>query len=406
MNQKLKNRYAPLKWILIPVFIVFLVMGIEIMLSVYQFTRYKNEIKPYYVTPILRPLVRLFVKDDFVPRTLSMYEWPWDYKTDRARPGRYNNPIDPKHPPYTINSFGLRGQEFEIPKPKDLYRIAVYGGSSTFGSESVDEETYPARLQQIFRHRTGKKNIEVLNYGAHSKSLYWIAQQYFREVDTIDPDLIIINSIRNTFADSLQKWTPYSDIVTPQKAKLLKAHLFLTDNVLLYRFMRRTIEAVQLHFAIKRVVKTSSDKAIVADGVAPNVDPHFFEIQYPNVIEGIYTHAKARGIRLMMLIEPIRCPPGEGGYTCMWGRHENSVPKYYEAFRQAITKLLKKYPDIIVLDPVEEMIQAAEQASSSRAVFWDPVHLSPEGNLLLAELITDTLVHNNVDRDLVASVDK
>src|SRR3989338_366147 len=199
------NRFERHQWLVLPCFLAGLLLSVEIFLSLSQFVRYKREIKPYYVTPVLRPLVRLFVKDDYVPRTLCMYSWPWDYKTDRARPGHYPSSVDNSLPPYTINSFGLRGKEFQTPKPKDIFRIVVYGGSSTFGAESTDDQTYPARLEQVLRQRTGNRNIEVINYGAHSKSLYWIAQQYFREVEKIEPDIVIINNIRNTYFDQSQK---------------------------------------------------------------------------------------------------------------------------------------------------------------------------------------------------------
>ncbi len=393
----MENRFERYKYFVIPCFWVCLILGIEISISLFQFIRYKNEIKPYYVTPILRPLVRLFVAEDFVPRTMSMYEWPWDYKTDRARPGYYPNPLDPQSPPYTINSFGLRGKEFLIPKTQGTYRIVVYGGSTTFGSESTDDETYPARLEQILRQRTGNQDVEVINYGAHSKSLYWIAQQYFREVKRIEPDLIVINNIRNTFFDQTQKYTPYTDIVTPNKAYVLKVHLFLSDHLLLYRFMRRAIEKIQFS-AVMHPFVNRKEGWMIKDGMLDETLPGFFNDLYPGVIEGIYTDAKKRGIRLMLVIEPIRCEPciEIKGPTCMWGKCSDKVPLYYDAFRRAIKKMQEQYPDIIVLDPVEDMIRLADQEPHAQTIFYGALHLTPKGNMILADFIASKIMREKL----------
>jgi len=322
-----------------------------------------------------------------------MYAWPWDYNTDRARPGTYKNPLESEHPPYTINLFGLRGPEFDIPKPKDIYRIVVYGGSSTFSSESTDDKTTPAWLQKILRERTNKTNIEVINYGAHSKSMYWIAQQYMREVETIEPDLTIINNIRNTFGDQMQKYTPYSDIVTPQKAYLIKLNIFLTDYSLTFRYIRRLIEKVQYLVTLKSLRKEGEACCFVPKGVSKYTNPRFFNKLYPDMLEGIYADASQRGIAMMIIIEPIRCLPGnDGGFTCQWGNVKNNIPQYYGEFRKSIARVQSKHNDRLVLDPIETLHKLAAEYPDDRYIFWDPIHLNSEGNHALANLIADELL--------------
>ena len=63
---------------------------------------------------------------------------------------------------YTINSKGFRGKEFNI--KKDGVRIIAFGGSTTIGLESSDEETYPSQLE-ILLNGKNKVNYEVLNMG-------------------------------------------------------------------------------------------------------------------------------------------------------------------------------------------------------------------------------------------------
>jgi hypothetical protein len=60
-KRRLFSWLAPLMAII--VFFTF----IELALSAAQLIRWKSAIKPYNVTWILRPVLRLFVKDDLIP---------------------------------------------------------------------------------------------------------------------------------------------------------------------------------------------------------------------------------------------------------------------------------------------------------------------------------------------------
>ena len=65
-----------------------------------------------------------------------------------------------------INSSGFRSRyDFQNPKPPGVLRIATLGGSSTFGYEEEDEETYPYILEQTLRTWYPGRRIEVLNLG-------------------------------------------------------------------------------------------------------------------------------------------------------------------------------------------------------------------------------------------------
>ena len=47
-----------------------------------------------------------------------------------------------------INSQGLRGPEFVMDKPNDVYRIIAVGGSTTFGLGVEDSFSWPTLLQK------------------------------------------------------------------------------------------------------------------------------------------------------------------------------------------------------------------------------------------------------------------
>jgi lysophospholipase L1-like esterase len=61
-----------------------------------------------------------------------------------------------------INSIGLRGPELRSP---GAVRILALGDSCTFGYRVAENETYPARLQELLDARYGPGRYEVLNAG-------------------------------------------------------------------------------------------------------------------------------------------------------------------------------------------------------------------------------------------------
>lgn len=385
------NYFDRYRWFVALIFPLVLLLFLELGLSVVQIVRKGRDLKPYYVTPLLRPLVRIFIPDDFQPRVIITYEIPWDTKTDRLRPGHYK--LENKRlKEYTINSYGIRGKEFAIPKPANVFRIIVFGGSSTFGAESTDEETFPAVLEKILQKRAKNKNIEVLNYGISSKSLYYLARHYFSEADQLQPDIVIFNSIRNTaYYDANPEIIDYNDIVDPSKLLFFKTHHFLSDHSLLFRFLKRVYKKV----AFREWKKTGFNK-------------QFFHSTYYDLIEGIYKDAKRRGIGLMFIFEP--CYNGDKAQLFCKGLSEEQLyiekekgskfgcghwDMMYSMLYRKIEQLKAKYPDVMILDPIEAMIKAEDKYRREK-IFFDDVHLMPAGNKVFAQLIAEDLLKNRV----------
>lgn len=91
------------------------------------------------------------------------------------------------------NSLGYRGPEITSPKPKGVYRIAVLGGSTTYG-EFIDENerTFPAQLETILRRDPALEFVEVVNAGVPGyNSWESLVDLEFRVLD-LEPDLVIV----------------------------------------------------------------------------------------------------------------------------------------------------------------------------------------------------------------------
>jgi len=101
------------------------------------------------------------------------------------------------------NSEGFRGPEFTKDKPENTFRIITVGGSTTFGSGVVDNETYPYHLQELFDSTNLDFKVEVINVGIPGAwsgqevpliltGLGQLEQRYPTALLAYDPDLFIV----------------------------------------------------------------------------------------------------------------------------------------------------------------------------------------------------------------------
>lgn len=94
---------------------------------------------------------------------------------------------------YKINSHGLRSPEFTIAKQSGVYRIAVFGDSSTFGLNLPYNEIYHQYLLYELEKRYPQKKFEVINFGVPGYSSKQGLVVFYQWIDKINPDLIIVS---------------------------------------------------------------------------------------------------------------------------------------------------------------------------------------------------------------------
>jgi len=101
-----------------------------------------------------------------------------------------NYGLTANHPDH--NRFGYRGVDFAVPKPKDIFRIFVLGGSTTYGTGLQPFEAHPAQLQRILHDDYGYTHIEVVNAGAESYSSFDSLANLSYHILDHEPDMILI----------------------------------------------------------------------------------------------------------------------------------------------------------------------------------------------------------------------
>jgi len=91
----------------------------------------------------------------------------------------------------TIDSRGYRGRGVTVPKPAGRFRIAVFGGSSTFSYLADDSRIWTVLLESRLREALGR-DIEVVNVSAPGYSSWESSILYRYRVRDLEPDAAIV----------------------------------------------------------------------------------------------------------------------------------------------------------------------------------------------------------------------
>ncbi|MCD4655836.1 hypothetical protein K8T06_18095 [bacterium] len=91
------------------------------------------------------------------------------------------------------NSRGFRSDELMIPKPDNVFRIAVLGGSTVYTIKvNNNAMTFPNQLEKILNSKQGKKKIEVLNAGVGGYTSWECLINFEFNVMDYEPDLLVL----------------------------------------------------------------------------------------------------------------------------------------------------------------------------------------------------------------------
>jgi len=119
----------------------------------------------------------------------NMFFEPDPYTGFRLRPdseGVFQHGI-----PAVVNSQGHRDDEVTLEKPEDTFRILALGDSFTVGANVFQEQAYPQVLEDVLNARS-KQEVEVVNAGVGGWGPFRYAQYYEHYGRQYDPDLVLI----------------------------------------------------------------------------------------------------------------------------------------------------------------------------------------------------------------------
>lgn len=144
---------------------------------------------------------------------------PSDVTYHRIRPLQE---VSRKHPDteeliqFKINSMGVRGQEYTIPKPAGVFRILCLGGETVLAPEMEESDTFCVRLEKLLQKQTQLK-IEVINAGVPDACPLMSYLHLRHSLLGLQPDLIVFNFDMSDVADdhALRRYTQISDAGIP-----------------------------------------------------------------------------------------------------------------------------------------------------------------------------------------------
>jgi lysophospholipase L1-like esterase len=99
-----------------------------------------------------------------------------------------------ERPFWTSNSWGFRGAEFRLKKPRGAVRIVCLGASTTEGV-GRDTATYPFYLGIELRKRFPGRVVEVINAGHHAQAMNDHLEMFRRRVRPLRPDVLVVYSV-------------------------------------------------------------------------------------------------------------------------------------------------------------------------------------------------------------------
>lgn len=252
----------------------------------------------------------------------------------------------------TIGPDGLRENRAE--RARMPRRILCFGDSITFGFGVSNEETYPAALSALLEpHGIEVRNAGVTGYTSY-QAVRWLRRQ-----------------LQGQRADEVTLLIGWNDltrrpITDAEFGARLDSAAGTADEMLRHLALYRLMKATWLRRGLEGV-----------DGRLPRPTVRVPLEDYTKNLETFVSEARAAGARPHFIALPSRRFPGkEPGHT-----------DYGDRLAEVARRLSVPLHDVGILSSSNPQIAATGNA----AYFIDPLHLSPEGNRLMATLLARDL---------------
>ena len=253
-----------------------------------------------------------------------------------------------------ISSLGMRGPEIAPSKPVGRRRLACFGDSITFGYGVGDEETYPHALGVELAGR----GVETVNAGVTGFTSHQVRGFLRRVAPVVQPDVVTVCVGWN---DGTRR--PVDDREYERRLRMVSG----VDGTLDHLYLFRGMKAAYLRVAALRGIDPAQG--------AQRKDYRVSIPQYRENLDAIVSECRQRRIQPVFVALPRRRMTGEP-----------LVETPYAAVLIETGKAL----GVPVLDSGD--LGLGTTLPSNEPYFIDTLHLSPEGNQLLARLLARQLM--------------
>jgi len=286
----------------------------------------------------------------------------------------------------TSNSWGFRGPEFSVQKPPGLIRIVCLGASTTEGSQG-DLETYPHFLQQELDRAIPGRKVEVLNAGYHGQGIDDLLEILRLRVLPLKPDVILFYEVANNIG-----WREFlrGDLSCPTGSCGPKVYSGL--YALLSRHSAIFALAAQ-RFGWNEPAPVTPWHEFDESSPKPAAE------QFRKVLREIVSESLAGGSRIVL---SSFITLAHDGLTVR--REDNAllydyIHKTMSPFTPGEIARIYAYYDRVVHEVAQELRvpfvdTAAEFPREAKYFPFDLIHLSPEGNRVVARILARHLRSN------------
>ena len=276
-----------------------------------------------------------------------------------------------------VNSLGFRGPEI-YSKKSGTIRIVCLGSSTTYGDGLDYRDTYPAILQHILDERAGKGKYEVINSGQPGLHLTQIASLVKYEILPLKPDLVILMNINNNlnvpgvwFVDikgSASKERP------PAVSPLIKLKHFAVQNSAAACLIQGFFYDGLVRYFVKFDWDSYSRKLMAPD----NIWQKEFESNLEKILKLLMAYNP--DINIVLLGEAVNTVrfPAMGAPFCR--------------AKEIMSAAAEKHKNIFMVDLQAAIINAAKDGKNVwQTPAYDPLHLTRDGNEIIADLLAAQL---------------
>ena len=141
-----------------------------------------------------------------------------------------------------INSFGFRGNEIDVVKSANTFRVACLGASTTFGTySSCNEAAWPAQLESQLNDTFPHLKTEVINAGVPGYTVSQSLTNLQERVLALQPDLVVIYHAPNDISYEQRRcFEPRAS--TARSAEPMALVKWLSKNSLLFEKVSKNVE--------------------------------------------------------------------------------------------------------------------------------------------------------------------
>jgi len=283
-------------------------------------------------------------------------------KSTSPEEGYYTTPIE------------MRCRKIAISKPINTFRIIALGGSTTWGAQAKDDETYPYYLEEMLNYpqRAYAKRFEVINAGISGADIAKLTDVLKNEMVKLNPDLVIIYVGWNDVMSAIQ-------VTNNAETLSNKTVLWLMRHSLFFVSIREKL-AYMLHkhaeYAWCQFKKDKPSADIILD------HPSFGQFEYN--LRQLIGYLGGRKIKSVLIRFPYRI------YHDKPTPQEFNLTSYF--WKPAIEKIYA-IMDSVSRETGTPVIDCETRFNNidKTKLFFDVMHMTPEGNKIFAEVVYNYL---------------